>query len=328
MSEVKISIVVPAYNAEKYLERCLDSLICQDLPAGEYEVIVVNDGSADRTGEILQEYAGRYAHLRYFTVENGGVSEARNLGCREARGKYLLFVDAGDRLQANVLQSVYGALEEEGLDILVMEYRYWDEQGELPKMFGVVREKKAQLLLSRVWSGVGFMQQFLPQVVWCSAYRTSFWRENHLKFLPIRHEDEEILPKIFYYARRVKYSRAVLYHYYKNAGSFMMNYDERAALYMLRAMESLDAFRRECVKEGEVSLFLKDLTARRLLSAFRKSILYGMPAAFQRELIGQMNARGLAPTPKKKGKVHAWVYRHSPSLFIAFYRFRKWLKKP
>jgi len=96
MAEIKMSIIVPAYNAEKYLERCLDSLVNQDLSTKEYEVIVINDGSTDRTGAILHEYSNRYSYFHCITVENSGVSEARNYGCRKAKGKYFLFVDADD----------------------------------------------------------------------------------------------------------------------------------------------------------------------------------------------------------------------------------------
>lgn len=69
MAEIKMSIIVPAYNAEKYLERCLDSLVNQDLSTKEYEVIVINDGSTDRTGAILHEYSNRYSYFHCITVE-------------------------------------------------------------------------------------------------------------------------------------------------------------------------------------------------------------------------------------------------------------------
>ena len=207
MAEIKMSIIVPAYNAEKYLERCLDSLVNQDLSTKEYEVIVINDGSTDRTGAILHEYSNRYSYFHCITVENSGVSEARNYGCRKAKGKYFLFVDADDWIQSNVLQYVYDSLEKDELDILVMDFQYWDEKGKLPKEFNRVSDEK--VLSAQVWSGTDFMQQFLPQVVWCNAYRASFWQEHKLKFLPIRHEDEEIIPRIFFYARRVKYSSII-----------------------------------------------------------------------------------------------------------------------
>ncbi len=325
MAEIKMSIIVPAYNAEKYLERCLDSLVNQDLSTKEYEVIVINDGSTDRTGAILHEYSNRYSYFHCITVENSGVSEARNYGCRKAKGKYFLFVDADDWIQSNVLQYVYDSLEKDELDILVMDFQYWDEKGKLPKEFNRVSDEK--VLSAQVWSGTDFMQQFLPQVVWCNAYRASFWQEHKLKFLPIRHEDEEIIPRIFFYARRVKYSSIIFYHYYKNSDSFMMNYDEHASLYMLQAMESLEAFRQKNVKTEKKNSFFKNLIARRLLTTFRIGIRKGIPARFQHEMIVQMKAKGLSPLPKGKGIMHIFLYKYAPSLFIAYYRSKEKRKR-
>jgi glycosyltransferase involved in cell wall biosynthesis len=321
MAEVKISIIVPAYNAEKYLERCVTSLLKQDLSSDEYEIIVINDGSTDRTGIILDEYSNRFPNLNCITVPNGGVSEARNRGCKEARGKYFLFVDADDWIQTNVLQAIYESLEKDDLDVLVMDFQYWGEKGELPKDFNQLPENHS--LDAEVLSGNNFMQRFLPRVVWCNAYRTDFWREHNLSFLPIRHEDEEIIPKIFYYAKRVRFLPVKFYCYYKNQDSFMMNYDERACFYMLQAMESLDAFRQECVKDKDLNLFLKNLIAKRLLTTFRRGIRWGMPASVQREMISGMKERGFAPLPKGKGFIRTFLYNHCPSLFIAYYRAKE-----
>lgn len=102
MAEIKMSIIVPAYNAEKYLERCLDSLVNQDLSTKEYEVIVINDGSTDRTGAILHEYSNRYSYFHCITVENSGVSEARNYGCRKLKENifYLLMRMTGFKVMS------------------------------------------------------------------------------------------------------------------------------------------------------------------------------------------------------------------------------------
>ena len=202
MPEKKISIIVPAYNAERYLERCLVSLLQQDIPSDEYEVLVINDGSTDKTEDILYAYSTRYSNLTYVTVVNKGVSEARNYGCQKAVGKYFLFVDADDWIQANVLYAIYEALEKDKLDILVMDYHHWGESGELSKEFGCIPDciKSG----SDISSGIKFMQKYLPRAVWGSAYRMAFWKEQAFSFLPIRHEDEELIPKMFYYAARVK----------------------------------------------------------------------------------------------------------------------------
>ena len=91
---IRYSVIIPAYNAEKTIRRCLDSLV--SIIRDDVELLVINDGSGDRTGEICQEYAERYSNVRYFCKENGGVSSARNMGLDEAAGEYILFVDSDD----------------------------------------------------------------------------------------------------------------------------------------------------------------------------------------------------------------------------------------
>ena len=91
---IRYSVIIPAYNAEKTIRRCLDSLV--SIIRDDVELLVINDGSGDRTGEICQEYVERYSNVRYFYKENGGVSSARNMGLDEATGEYILFVDSDD----------------------------------------------------------------------------------------------------------------------------------------------------------------------------------------------------------------------------------------
>lgn len=91
-----LSIIIPVYNVEKYLAECLDSCLNQGLPAEDYEILCVNDGSPDGSAEILSAYERRYPNIRVLTKENGGVSSARNLGLDHAQGDYVWFVDADD----------------------------------------------------------------------------------------------------------------------------------------------------------------------------------------------------------------------------------------
>lgn len=98
-----LSFIIPAFNAAPYLAECLDSLFKQDIPQTEYEVLVVNDGSTDATGEILAEYCRTHANLRSFSQNRRGVSAARNLGLREAKGDYIWFVDADDMIREHIL---------------------------------------------------------------------------------------------------------------------------------------------------------------------------------------------------------------------------------
>lgn len=114
MSEAPlVSVVVPVYNAEPYLRECLDSLFGQTLK--EIEIIAVDDGSTDGSGKILDEFAARDRRLKVIHQENAGVSAARNRGIKAARGRYLTFVDADDRIDRQALG--YLCFEAERLQI-------------------------------------------------------------------------------------------------------------------------------------------------------------------------------------------------------------------
>lgn len=317
---LKFSIIVPIYNAERYLERCLTSLFMQDLQPEEYEIIAVNDGSADASEQILQRLSTEHSHLKWVTTVNRGVSEARNYGCQMACGKYLLFVDADDYVQPNLLRQIYDILENHQLDVLVMDYTYWDEKGQKHLFSDTYKHRE---LPTQVMRGKEFMQKCLPQVVWCSAYRTAFWREHHLSYLPIRHEDEEILPRIFYFAERVFFHPVNFYSYVRNPGSFMMNYDVKACHNLIQAMQSVDCFRKQYVKENVVDLFLRNLISARLLSAVVNGAKNGFSQAELLEVVQTIKKCGLSPLPKGKGGFHKFLYAYLPSCFVAYYRFKK-----
>jgi len=99
----KLSIVVPVYNVEKYLEKCLMSLVSQDLKISDYEIIVVNDGSKDNSELVALKFSKNYSNIKLINKENGGVSTARNRGIDIARGEYIMFVDGDDYIEENIL---------------------------------------------------------------------------------------------------------------------------------------------------------------------------------------------------------------------------------
>lgn len=119
MEGMFLSIVVPVYNAEAYLPQCLDSLLRQDIPHTDYEILCVNDGSTDRSKEILDAYAAKYPSLRAIHKENGGVVTARNTGLAQAQGTYIWFLDADDLIAENVLGKLRSLTEDTGCDRLV-----------------------------------------------------------------------------------------------------------------------------------------------------------------------------------------------------------------
>lgn len=132
MQSIKLSIIVPIYNVEPYLRKCVESLLTQDLDPAEYEIILVDDGSPDGCSAICDEYAQtlhpsggsrKGANIKVIHQPNAGLSAARNTGIMAAKGKYVQFVDSDDYLQPNVLRELVEQMERENLDVLRFDYQ-------------------------------------------------------------------------------------------------------------------------------------------------------------------------------------------------------------
>lgn len=119
---LKISVIIPAYNAEKYLAETLDSVVSQTLPLSEYEIIIVNDGSSDHTEDILNKYSDLYSNIIVINKENGGPSSARNAGLDIAQGEYIYFFDADDLLINTALENLFSRAQEEDADLIIGKY--------------------------------------------------------------------------------------------------------------------------------------------------------------------------------------------------------------
>ena len=115
---MQLSIIIPAYNAEHYLGECLDSCLNQDLPVEDYEIIVVNDGSADATLEVAEKWAGLHNNIKVLSQENQGPSIARNKAIDIAQGKFIMFIDSDDYIVENCLKTLTTRCIEEDLDML------------------------------------------------------------------------------------------------------------------------------------------------------------------------------------------------------------------
>lgn len=118
-----VSVIVPVYNVEKYLSRCLDSLVNQSLK--DIEIIVVNDGSPDNSQKIIEDYQKRYPQIiRGYKKQNGGLSDARNYGIKQAEGEYLVFIDSDDYVETNMLEVMYKKAKENNFDVIACDIKY------------------------------------------------------------------------------------------------------------------------------------------------------------------------------------------------------------
>lgn len=118
-----VSVIIPVYNVEKYLDKCIESLITQKFK-DEYEIILIDDGSTDNSGEICDTYGALYKKVKVYHTKNKGVSEARNLGIKKAEGKYITFVDPDDYVGENYINTLYTSIvENEDVQISVLKFK-------------------------------------------------------------------------------------------------------------------------------------------------------------------------------------------------------------
>ena len=209
---MKFSIIVPVYNVEQYLEQCLESLQAQDF--ADFEVICVNDGSTDRSREILPAWASKMPQIRLIDRENGGLSAARNTGLETATGDYVVFVDSDDWVEPTMLSRL--AEEAHGEDMICFACRKSDNGA-------------TDTLIPEQNDGWSYYNRHalehreVPFVcVWQRCYRREFLEENNLRFREgILHEDNEFTPRACLKSKRVKVIPNVLYNYRIRSGSIM-----------------------------------------------------------------------------------------------------------
>lgn len=152
---LKLSIIIPVYNIEEHLPKCLDSLLDQDLDASTYEIIIVDDGSMDNSLQIAASYSIKFDNIHSISKENGGVSTARNKGLELATGKYIYFIDPDDYLAPNVLGVITGFCESNDLDVLTFNSETLTET----KLYES-KSNKNSLSISKICTGTDYIGRF------------------------------------------------------------------------------------------------------------------------------------------------------------------------
>lgn len=214
-----ISIIVPVYQAEKYLRQCLDSIQQQTYP--DWEAILVDDGSSDGSPAICDEYAKNDGRFKVIHQRNGGVSKARNKGLQVAQGSLITFVDADDRLQADALD-YYRQQIRDGVDMVMAGYRRVSERrvdmfADEDKEQGMNREQALTMMYRPIW----FPYQ---GYLWNKCYRKSIVDAHHLRFDEkiYFNEDRLFVTKYLCHTKgKIVYSSKVVYDYFVRSGSAM-----------------------------------------------------------------------------------------------------------
>lgn len=211
----KISVIIAAYNAEKYLSETLDSIFLQTMNNSEYEVIVINDGSSDTTLDILNSYKKRYSNLIIIDKENGGPSSARNAGLDIAKGEYVFFFDADDILEGQALSHMYHTASENNADLLIGKYDIFNRHAtvEIHSLDGLV--------------ALDEIDKYNTDILWTFSLSNKLFRKSLIDKYQLRlpaisySEDGAFLVQYLYRSSKITGLDYVIFHYrrYDDSGS-------------------------------------------------------------------------------------------------------------
>ena len=212
-----ISIIVPCYNAEKYIAKCLDSLLAQTYV--NIEILCVNDGSKDDTLTILQQYSIQDKRIKVFSQENSGPSAARNTGLKNVRSPYVMFCDSDDWYESQMCEKMLACLLENDVDIAVCDCNTVDE-------IGLARQKEQAQYYHLDRSGKYLLDDRqiadLNTVLWNKIFKFELIKKNKIEFPPcFCHEDACFVYEYVCMAQSIFFCRDKLYNYVRRDGSVM-----------------------------------------------------------------------------------------------------------
>lgn len=231
---MKVSILVPVYNVQDYLPGSLDSILKNDLE--DCEIVLVDDGATDRSGEICDEYASRYPGLiRVVHQPNGGIGEARNSCLREARGEWLLFVDSDDKVRPDMLKILRNTIED--TDAEIIGFQFYADNGSDPPVVqscGIAASAEPFRLAER--------KEYLLTLpsLWLRCWKRSLFTQSGLTFPPlVWYEDFRMVSKILPLAEKIRIIDEPLYYYLRRPGSIMNNEKLKRNREILEAMDDI-----------------------------------------------------------------------------------------
>lgn len=303
----KLSFIIPLYNSAKWLEKCLYSVLKQDIPESEMEIICVNDGSPDNSGELAREIGKKHPSIIVIDQPNQGPSGARNTGMKAATGKYLCFVDPDDYVEANVYGKLIQQMEDERLDMLRFNYQIVDEN------YQHVEKRpfeKAFDYSPKLMSGAEFIATRLDIAcnIWRYMYRREIITKNEIWcFTGDYYDDTPWLPLVLLKAERMNVCDMVVYDYLERADSLvktkavnMMIRKSDGVILLLQYLENeLDDIRSGRLKFASVELkegviaWYKMIEAHSVTSLLTNigTTLY----ALRREYISKLNKLNVFP---------------------------------
>lgn len=285
---MNFSIIVPIYNVEKYLKKCIESLINQTYRP--YEIILVNDGTKDNSQQIIDEYVNKYPEIiKGYIKENGGLSDARNYGVKKATGDYIVFVDSDDYIKLDLLETLNNNIKDNedmiGYGLIVVDSNYNEVQVVNKAVFDTTIGEKA---LINLINGKNFFE-----TAWTYAYNLKFWKENNFEYIKGRyHEDFGLTPNILVKAKKVKTLDYAGYYYYQNDNGIIRNGNMEKTI--IKAYDMLYYFD---FHMKNTIILIKDKDAKNIFASYLANAVINkvneLEGVEQKKYIAELNKRNV-----------------------------------
>lgn len=271
MRTSKISIIVPIYNVEQYLSRCVESLTAQTYK--NVEIVLVDDGSTDSSGDIANELSKKDNRIVVYHKENGGLSDARNYGLKAATGEYILYVDSDDYIEVDACQKLVEKAQP-GIDFVIGAYKEIGRDG-------IIERRHSDIVAGKKYEAKEFVILSIKQnewyaPAWLNLYRRDFLLKNNLFFKKGRlFEDHQMLPRLFLAADAVIYVDYPFYNYVIRNNSIMTSGNRKKKMEMSFSNynEWMDLF--EKVQDKKYQRYLYGVLVKYYLASCRSLQISG-----------------------------------------------------
>ena len=302
IKDIVISFIVPVYNVEEYLERCIDSIVNQGIKETDYEIILVNDGSTDGSLDICRKYEKSLSCIRCYSQKNQGLSVARNTGISHAQGQYIMFVDSDDFLEPNKVPDLIKTADEFDAELLFYRAKFYPDRHEITNI--------QPFEIRKVYDGEYVLLHGMKvSSVWGNLYLREFIMSVGLKFFEeINHEDIEYNYRLYPHARRIIFSDIVAYHYNVSGESITRTSDSLKLQKLMFDNVDVAANVIRYYRESNFSMSLKNFVIRRMNSVVVSMLLLPfrdskMKVSFIRQFLEYASQRGVYPI---KGRTLSW----------------------
>lgn len=274
---IKMSIIVPIYNAEKYLEYCLKSIEKQTLK--NIEVLLINDGSTDRSKKICEKICKQDNRFKLINKDNSGVSDSRNIGIKQAKAEYIMFVDADDWIEEKAAEISYNNIKKYKADICQFNYYFnsKDKETKREEFSQYIKEKNNNSyetlqcnVISYTYLKKNNIENFgRIRACWGKVFSKRFLEKNNLFFdisMTI-HEDTEFLMRALKRMNKIIFVNEFLYHYRQNENSVTKSFDAKKWDKNIKVLQKIDKYRESAIDKKIMNDCI-DILAFELLTSY------------------------------------------------------------